>query len=52
MCQQKNEKREIELMPEEKIIIEKITELLFQEQLITLEEKAKMSRLIREEDET
>lgn len=36
------------IMPEEKAIIEKITELLFKEELITLEEKIAVSKLIKE----
>lgn len=38
----------INIMQEEKVIIEKLTELLFQEKLITLEEKAGAARLLRE----
>ena len=39
------------IMPEEKAIIEKITELLFKEELITLEEKIAVSKLIKEAKE-
>lgn len=38
----------IKIMREEKTIIEKLTELLFQEKLITLEEKADAAKQIRE----
>lgn len=38
----------IPIVQEEKFIIEKLTELLFQENLITLEEKAAVAKLIRE----
>ena len=38
----------IRIVQEEKCIIEKLTELLFQENLITLEEKADVAKLIRE----
>lgn len=37
-----------QIMQDEKMIIEKLTELLFQENLITLEEKADVAKLIRE----
>ena len=36
-------------MPEERVIIEKITELLYKENLITLEEKSKVTQLMQEE---
>lgn len=36
------------IMHEEKMIIEKLTELLFQEKLITLEEKTNAAKLLRE----
>lgn len=39
---------EMNIMQEEKNIIEKLIELLFREKLITLEEKADVVRLIRE----
>lgn len=39
----------MKLMPEEKNIIEKITELLYKEQLITWEEKSKVAQLMQEE---
>lgn len=38
----------INFVQEEKIIIERLTEFLFQENLITLEEKADVAKLIRE----
>ncbi len=38
----------MKIMPEEKSIIEKITEILYGEKLITLEEKTKVTQLIRE----
>lgn len=38
----------ISVMQEEKILIEKLTELLFQEKLISLEEKTNVAKLLRE----
>jgi len=38
----------IKIMQEEKTIIEKLTELLFQEKMITLEEKTNVAKLLRE----
>lgn len=38
----------ISVMHEEKTIIEKLTELLFQEKMITLEEKTNVAKLLRE----
>ena len=38
----------IHIMQDEKGIIEKLTEFLFQENLITLEEKVDVAKLIRE----